>query len=271
MKEEAALGNEPLRYPASTSGLMGVLQGQELPLPSQHYPRALRKAVVLSVFPSGFITKLPISTCQMLLAEANRHEHQHWQWSFFRKIWPLFSYQPKAKRLSNSRSSCSSPWPRHMFSDLPLSSSASYSAIPFCLPYLLLHDEALHVLPALFESRWPLTATLLLPPCHQPVHPPTPPAPLLFAASAWPWYVFTPCPAPSAFLMVLPLVLYFHPPCLFGQLCCTSMPSYCAVPNTVSPRTVPLLLCAPWVSLQASKSHCVILCLTCTATPHSRV
>lgn len=134
MKEEAALGNEPLRYPASTSGLMGVLQGQELPLPSQHYPRALRKAVVLSVFPSGFITKLPISTCQMLLAEANRHEHQHWQWSFFRKIWPLFSYQPKAKRLSNSRSSCSSPWPRHVFSDLPLSSSASYSAIPFCLP-----------------------------------------------------------------------------------------------------------------------------------------
>lgn len=249
---------------------MGVLQGQELPLPSQHYPRALRKAVVLSVFPSGFITKLPISTCRMLLAEANRHEHQHWQWSFFRKIWPLLSYQPKAKRLSNSRSSRSSPWPHHMFSDLPLSSSASHSAIPFCLPSSAFAWWSPSCPPSSFWVMLASHSNPSAPPCHQPVHPCTPPAPLLFAASAWPWSLFTPCPTLSAFLMVLPLVLYFHPPCLFGQLCYTSMPSYCAVPNTVSPRTVPLLLCVPWVSSQASKSHCVILCLTCTATPHSR-
>lgn len=57
---EAALGNEAPRIPASTRGLMGLFQGQELPLPSQHYPRALRKQVVLRIFPSG---KLPISTC----------------------------------------------------------------------------------------------------------------------------------------------------------------------------------------------------------------
>lgn len=184
MKEEAALGNEPLRYPASTSGLMGVLQGQELPLPSQHYPRALRKAVVLSVFPSGFITKLPISTCRMLLAEANGHEHQHWQWSFFRKIWPLLLYQLKAKRLSNSRSSCSSPWPRHMFSDLPLSSSASYSAILFCLPSSAFAWWSLSCPPSSFWVMLASHSNPSAPPCHQPVHPPTPPAPLLFAASS---------------------------------------------------------------------------------------
>lgn len=92
LKEEAAC-EESFQH----RELMGVLQGQELPLPSLHYPRALGKAFVLSVFPAGFTTKLPISTCQMLHAGANGHQHQHWQLSLFRNIWLLLSHQPKAK------------------------------------------------------------------------------------------------------------------------------------------------------------------------------
>lgn len=92
LKEEAAC-EESFQH----CELMGVLQGQELPLPSLHYPRALRTIFVLSVFPAGFTAKLPISTCQILHAGAIGHRHQHWQLSLFRNFWLLLWHQPKAK------------------------------------------------------------------------------------------------------------------------------------------------------------------------------
>lgn len=63
LKEEAAC-EESFQY----HELMGVLQGQELPLPSLHYPRALGKAFVLLVFSAGSQPSclFPLAKCCML-------------------------------------------------------------------------------------------------------------------------------------------------------------------------------------------------------------
>lgn len=149
-----------------------------MPLPSQRYPGALRKAGVLAVFASGFITKLPVSTSQMLLAGTNANTDSG---------------------ASLERFACCFPPSRRHAAFLtllppaaPHGLTACCQVIPLALPHLvqpyhfvflhpLVRDEALCVLPALFESRRPLTATLLLPLGHQPVHPPTPPAPRLLS------------------------------------------------------------------------------------------